>query len=91
MEKTHTNCQSCGMPMRKSPGGGGMNADGTKSAMYCSYCFENGQFKQPDMTVQQMQNFVKGKMKEMGIPGFLAGFFTKRIPRLERWKRKKVN
>jgi hypothetical protein len=33
-----------------------------------------------------MQNFVKDKMKEMGLPGFVAGFFTKGIPKLERWK-----
>lgn len=86
MANPYTNCQSCGMPMKKSPGGGGTNADGSKSTMYCSYCFENGSFKQPDWTVQQMQEFVKGKMKEMGIPGFLSGLFTKGIPKLERWK-----
>ncbi|HET7819449.1 MAG TPA: zinc ribbon domain-containing protein [Bacteroidia bacterium] len=56
--------------------------------MYCSYCYENGQFKQPNWSVTQMQDFVKGKMKEMGFPGFLASFFTKGIPHLERWKKK---
>lgn len=88
MTTTNKNCQSCGMPLKKSPGGGGTNADGTISAMYCSYCYENGQFKQPDWTASQMQDFVKAKMKEMGFPGFLGGFFTKGIPRLERWKDK---
>jgi len=39
-----------------------------------------------DITVQQMQELVKGKMKEVGLPGFLAGFFTKGIPKLGRWK-----
>lgn len=33
-----------------------------------------------------MQIFVKEKMKEMGFPDFLAGFFTKGIPNLKRWK-----
>jgi hypothetical protein len=88
-QKTFKSCQSCAMPLKKSPNGGGTNADGTISKMYCAYCFENGQFKQPDCTVDEMQTFVKGKMKEMGFPGFLAGFFTKGIPRLERWKNKK--
>lgn len=37
------------------------------------------------MTVGQMQEFVKSKLKEMGFPGFLAGFFTKGIPKLKRW------
>jgi hypothetical protein len=35
-----------------------------------------------------MQDFVKEKMKERGIPGFIAGIFTKEIPKLERWKNK---
>jgi len=86
MEKTYKNCQSCGMPLKKDAKGGGTNADGSTSAMYCSHCYENGKFLQPDITAQQMQEFVKGKLKEMGFPGFLAGLFTKGIPKLERWK-----
>lgn len=75
------------MPFRSDPKGGGTNADGSKSKMYCSYCYENGKFTQPDWTAQQMQEFVKGKLKEMGgIPKLFAGFFSKGIPKLERWK-----
>ena len=88
MSTTYKNCQSCGMPLKKDPAAGGTNKDGSKNSMYCSYCFENGQFKQPDWTAVQMQEFVKGKMKEMGFPGFLASFFSMNIPRLERWKNK---
>lgn len=87
MEKKFKNCQSCGMPLKKSPGGGGTNADSTINPMYCSYCFENGTLKNPEMTVKEMQILVKGKLKEMGFPGFIAGFFTKGIPNLERWKK----
>jgi hypothetical protein len=39
------------------------------------------------MTAGEMQTLVKGKLKEMGFPGFLAGFFAMGIPKLERWKR----
>ncbi len=84
--KKYKNCQSCGMPLKKDPKGGATNRDGTISTMYCSHCYEDGKFKQPDITVEQMQDFVKWKMKELGFPGFLGGFFTKRIPKLERWK-----
>src|ERR1700749_1880175 len=86
MEKTYKNYQSCGMPLSKDPKGGSTNADGSENHMYCSFCYKNGKFTQPDMTAKQMQDFVKEKMKEMGFPGFLAGFFTKGIPKLERWK-----
>ena len=85
MEKTYKNCQSCGMPLKKSPLGGGTNADSTISTQYCAYCYEHGEFVHPDWTVAQMQKFVKGKLQEMGFPGFLAGFFTKGIPKLRRW------
>lgn len=86
MEKQYTMCQSCAMPFKKDPKGGGTNADGSTSGVYCSYCYVDGKFVNPDWTAQQMQEFVKGKMKEMGFPGFLAGFFTKGIPKLKRWK-----
>lgn len=76
------------MPLSKDEKGGGTNADGTLSTMYCSKCYENGAFIAPDITAAEMQQFVKGKLKEFGFPGFIAGFFTKGIPKLERWKNK---
>ncbi len=88
MKKENTNCQSCGMPLKKDKNKGGTNADGTKSMLYCSLCFREGKFINSEMTVDQMQSLVKGKLKEFGFPGFLASLFTKRIPKLERWKSK---
>lgn len=85
MEKSYKNCQSCGMPLKRDEKGGGTNADGSKSLMYCSKCYEGGVFKNPNMTVDEMKALVKGKLKEFGFPGFIAGMFTKGIPKLERW------
>ena len=86
MEKKNKYCQSCGMPMKKDLKGGGSNEDGSINLKYCSYCYENGTFLQPNITAQEMKVFVKEKLKEMGFPGFLASFFAKGIPKLERWK-----
>jgi hypothetical protein len=86
MEKIYKNCQSCGMPLKKDEKGGGTNANGSKSAMYCSYCYELGKFTWPDITVTEMKERVKGKLKEMGFPSFITWFFTSNISRLERWK-----
>jgi len=88
--KKYKNCQSCAMPLNKDPKnvGGGTNANGEPSYMYCSYCYEDGKFLQPNITAKEMQVFVKDKLKEMG--GFMklfAGVFSKRIPKLERWKK----
>jgi len=79
------NCQSCGMPLKKDEAGGGTNADGTPSAVYCSHCYVRGRFTLPDLTAAEMQDLVRGKLKEMGFPGFVAGFFLRRIPKLKRW------
>ena len=82
-------CQSCGMPMKKDPKNGGTNADGSKNAEYCSYCYKDGAFSSPEInTPQKMQAFCIGKMKEMGMSGFVAWIFTRGIPKLKRWKEK---
>lgn len=79
-------CQSCGMPMKRDEKGGGTEADGRRSALYCSHCYLDGTFTQPDLTAPQMQQLVRGKLAEFGVPRFLAGFFTRGIPKLERWQ-----
>lgn len=85
METGNGYCQSCGMPLKRDAQGGGTNADGSKSAVYCSHCYTGGQFTLPELTVDQMQARVKEKLKEYGFPGFLTGMFTSRIPKLKRW------
>lgn len=86
MEKTYKNCQSCGMPLKRDEKGGGTNVNGSRSLMFCSKCYEQGKFTQPELTLGQMQTLVKGKLKEFGFPGIIAGLFTKNIPKLERWR-----
>jgi hypothetical protein len=74
------------MPLKRDEKGGGTNADGSKSTLYCSRCYASGKFTNPGITVDQMQDLVKGKLKEFGFPGFIAGLFTRNIPKLERWR-----
>jgi hypothetical protein len=86
METTYKNCQSCGMPLSKDEEGGGSESDGTKSKKYCSHCYQGGKFTLPNITMEQMKERVKEKLKEFGFPGFLTGLFTRKIPKLERWQ-----
>ena len=86
MPKNNKTCQSCGMPLKRDEQGGGTNADGSKNAMYCSHCYQKGEFTMPDASVEQMQAKVREKLIEFGFPKFLTGVFTKRIPKLERWR-----
>ena len=83
----HKNCQSCGMPMKRDEKGGGTEADGTKSGKFCSHCYEGGRFTYPDLTMEQMQARVQGKLKEVGMPGFIAKLLSSNIPKLERWRK----
>ncbi|WP_227872216.1 zinc ribbon domain-containing protein [Paenibacillus albus] len=85
MSVSYKNCQSCGMPIAKGDKNG-TEADGAKSRKYCIHCYVGGRYTMPDMTAEQMQEFVKGKMVGMGFPRFLTGFFTRGIPKLERWQ-----
>ena len=80
------NCQSCGMPLKKDIKQGGTNADGSKSEKYCSLCYENGLFLQPDFSVAEMQKFCIQQMKDCGVPRPLGWLFTRGLPKLERWK-----
>jgi len=86
MGATYKNCQSCGMPLKRDEQGGGTNADGSKSTMYCSHCWVDGKFTLPEITVDGIQALVKDKLREFGVPGFMSWVLTRNIPRLERWR-----
>ncbi|WP_029041248.1 zinc ribbon domain-containing protein [Cucumibacter marinus] len=79
-------CQSCSMPMDKDAEGGGTEADGTRSGKYCSLCYKDGAFTQPDFTVEEMQDFCIEQLSNKGLPKFMGWIFTRSIPRLERWR-----
>lgn len=81
-------CQSCGMPMGADDSLYGTQADGTKNADYCSYCYENGAFtsncsmdEMIDMCIPPMveanADMTEDKAREM-----MRAFF----PSLKRWK-----
>lgn len=79
-------CQSCGMPLAKDKHGGGSERDGTKSAEYCSYCYQQGQFTEPNITVTQMRDKVQTIMSKKGLPKLLAKLLARQTSKLKRWK-----
>ena len=86
MKKKYDTCQSCGIPLNKDEKGGGTDANGSLSEMYCSHCYENGKFTLPDITVIEMREKVTNKIIEMNIPKFIAKFLTRNTYKLKRWK-----
>ena len=88
MEKVYTQCQSCGMPLKKDKQGGGSEKDGTLSTMYCSSCYQAGVFTRPNISVEEMQKLVDGVLKnEMKWWKLFRWLATNQIPRLARWKK----
>ncbi len=83
-------CQSCGMPMSAPGAEYGTEADGSKSADYCSYCYENGAFK-ADCTMEEMIEFCVPHMAEAGSgisPDEARERMRQWFPTLKRWKQK---
>ncbi|TQV85421.1 zinc ribbon domain-containing protein [Aliikangiella coralliicola] len=81
-------CQSCGMPISESFGNLGTMGDGSFHQEYCSICFKDGAFVQPEQTLQQMiDSSIANMTGELGMPQEqaeqLANSF---IPTLKRWQ-----
>ena len=74
------------MPLQSDPKGGGTNSDGTLSQEYCSFCYSDGEFFNPDMTIDQMKALVVEKLRQKGFPNFVANFFASGLKRLKRWR-----
>lgn len=79
-------CQSCSMPMSKDPLNGGSETDGSRSAIYCSLCYENGSFIYESTDVKAYQKYVVDAMVTEGWMRPIAWLLTRGIPKLERWR-----
>jgi hypothetical protein len=81
-------CQSCGMPLGAA-GFYGTNADGSEQKEYCKFCFQNGAFVQPELTVEGMiESSTKFMSQNMGMPEDQARTISERfIPTLKRWQK----
>jgi len=80
-------CQSCAMPMEKDEHFG-TNAGGGKNEDYCCYCFKDGAFTEPDITMEQMKHKVIDIMvNQMHMPAEqVKPMMQAFIPVLKRWR-----
>ncbi len=77
-------CQSCSMPLQNDAMLG-TEKDGSKSRQYCKYCYQDGAFVNPGMSLQEMTSFVKIKMQEMHIDQGIINKTVETLPFLNRW------
>lgn len=84
-------CQSCGMPL-SSEESYGTDAAGQKILDYCKYCYENGQFIQPHLTLDEMVEICVPFMVEDGMEEQAArAMMQSYLPHLKRWSKLKDN
>ena len=55
-------CQSCTLPIDNIDDRGS-EKDGSKSDIYCKYCYKDGAFTDPGMTLERMTDIAKSEMK----------------------------
>jgi len=77
-------CQSCSMPL-ENEALLGTEKDGRKSHQYCAYCYQDGEFIQPEMTLEEMTSFIKMKMQELHIGDEYIVKAVNSLPYLNRW------
>lgn len=67
----------------------GTNANGVRSEEFCSYCFQNGKFTEPEITLQDMINkCVKIMVQKNIMPERQAReFMMNTLPNLKRWQK----
>lgn len=86
METFEHQCQSCGMPLENGKKSG-TEADKSPSKEYCSFCYEDGHFIQPEMTLQEMKSVLDSTIGKEGLRGKFIAFMGKmQLPSLKRWK-----
>lgn len=57
------------------------------SADYCIYCFRDGQFTHPGMTMDEMVEHLVSFASQMGMPEQEARrMATENLPKLKRWQ-----
>ena len=83
--KTYTYCQSCGMPLDEE-NLLGTEKDGLKSREYCKYCYQNGAFTQPDLTLDLMRSRLLELMKPLSKLDPQVNELLQRLPLLRRWR-----
>ncbi|MFM1651020.1 zinc ribbon domain-containing protein [Brevibacillus sp. B_LB10_24] len=78
-------CQSCAMPLTEELSG--TEENGAKNEEYCLYCYEQGAFKQPELTMEQMIETCIPFMQKNGMEEKQARqLLQQHLPKLKRWQ-----
>ena len=86
MNEKIKDCQSCGMPLTEI--NKGTNDDQSLNEDYCHYCYEEGEFLIPNLTLNiQIERLANIAIENMEMPETEARTLAEKIlPGLKRWK-----
>lgn len=79
-------CNSCAMPM-KDEKEFATEKDGSKNKDYCIYCYKEGNFTYPNLTLDQMLSHLDEVMTEHNMPEEMKNEIKSILPKLKRWKK----
>jgi hypothetical protein len=87
-EQVYDKCQSCMMPIKKNKNKG-TNSDQSLSSKYCKYCYQDGEFVEPNFGLKEMQEMCAKNFKDhhpiMFV--FFGKSYVKAIATGERWSK----
>jgi hypothetical protein len=78
-------CQSCTMPI-DNLADRGTETDGSKSNLYCKFCYQDGNFMNPQMTLDEMKDIVITQMHKHNVPDGIIQQSLNMLPNLKRWR-----
>jgi hypothetical protein len=78
-------CQSCSMPL-DNPELSGTEKDGSPSYEYCKYCYQNGEFTHPGITLDEMKERMTKMLDKEKLPEDVLEAAISRLPHLKRWR-----
>ena len=78
-------CQSCTMPIDNLEDRG-TEKDGAKNNLFCKYCYDDGAFTDPEMTLEQMKIHVIAEMEKLKLPENTIHYALNLLPHLKRWQ-----
>jgi hypothetical protein len=65
----------------------GTERDGSKSNLYCKYCYQEGKFVNPQLTLPEMRNIVSTQMHKLKISDTIIQQSLDMLPHLKRWRK----
>jgi hypothetical protein len=82
------NCQSCGIILSSDVKYTNTTEEEKKRIKYCSNCYSNEQFIEPNLTYYEMRDKIKSRLQELGANKVQIFFYLTRIKSLDRWRKK---